>query len=113
MGATASTPLAGIAGGAPIGLAAALLMASVGRVMGASGVFGGLPTLGWCVAERWRALLVLGLMGGAWGVEPRCPGPAAAALGGLPVGAGTALAGGCRSGHGICGLARPGRRAPA
>lgn len=109
---TEFTPLAGLAGGALIGLAAVLLMGAAGRVMGASGALGGLLTLDWGFEARWRALFVLGLLGGAMvgarvaGVAVQYPGPVATVVGGLLVGTGTALGNGCTSGHGLCGLAR-------
>jgi uncharacterized membrane protein YedE/YeeE len=102
------------AGGALIGLAAALLLWLNGRIAGVSGVAGGL----WFSAagERaWRTLFLIGLIVGAgvwlaWtglAPTPRPGFPAALlVLAGLLVGYGTSLGGGCTSGHGVCGLAR-------
>lgn len=96
-----------------IGLAAAWLILENGRVLGASGLIGGLipPRAGdW----PWRAEAILGLI-----LVPfvarflfETPSPAIAAapatliVGGLLVGFGTRLANGCTSGHGVSGLAR-------
>ena len=110
-----------LAGGALIGLAAALLLTLNGRILGASGVLNGLLDR----ARRpghsgeegdvdWRLALLAGLVGGAvlassilGAPAPRTGFPAwALALSGLLVGYGTRLCSGCTSGHGICGLAR-------
>jgi hypothetical protein len=108
------TPLAGAAGGALIGLAAALLLALNGRIAGISGIVGGLlpPRVG---DIAWRAAFVLGLALGAGGwnlltgaaADYRMQAPLPLlALAGLLVGFGTRWGSGCTSGHGICGLAR-------
>jgi uncharacterized membrane protein YedE/YeeE len=111
---TTFTPLPALAGGILIGLAAVLLWALLGRVAGVSGIAGGL----WfsAPADRlWRGLFVLGLVIGAGGwyalgaplPTPRAHFPTwALVASGLLVGYGTSLAGGCTSGHGVCGLAR-------
>jgi uncharacterized membrane protein YedE/YeeE len=108
------TPWAGAAGGALIGLAALLLLGLNGRIAGVSGVVAGL----WFSKRSekpWRLAFLLGLVLGTalWLVlsgqgAPRREGfpPAALVVAGLLVGYGTALAGGCTSGHGVCGLAR-------
>jgi uncharacterized protein len=108
------TPWSALAGGALIGLAAVLLLWLNGRIAGVSGVAAGL----WFSVrgERlWRVLFLVGLVLGtaAWlllsgQAAPRREGFPAAALvvGGLLVGYGTSMAGGCTSGHGVCGLAR-------
>jgi len=102
-----------LAGGALIGLSASLMLAFNGRVMGISGIVGGLvlPAPG---DLAWRALFVGGLLLG--GVFAALALPAAftgasvswatAALAGLLVGVGTRLANGCTSGHGVCGISR-------
>lgn len=112
---TAFTPVTSLAGGALIGLAAVLLMAVHGRIMGATGILTGafLPT---GPGDRgWRIALLAGMASapvlwrlatGGWPVID-VPVPAAAlALGGLLVGVGVTLGGGCTSGHGVCGNAR-------
>ena len=113
---TEFTPLAGLAGGALIGLAAVMLMTGIGRIAGLSGIFGGLLTLDWTCEQSWRALFIVGLLAGAAlaallggiSLDPRdFPGtPLSTTVGGVLVGAGTVLGSGCTSGHGICGLAR-------
>jgi uncharacterized protein len=107
------TPGSALAGGILIGLAAAWLILQDGRVLGASGLLGGLipPRSGdW----RWRALALLGLivspLVARFLFAPAAPvieaNAATLIVGGLLVGFGTRLANGCTSGHGVCGLAR-------
>ena len=101
-----------------IGLAGSVYLLMNGRVMGISGVLGGLVDgTGW---SSWadRAVFIAGTlavpavlalaMGGAdthltrnWLVI---------VAGGLLVGLGTRLANGCTSGHGVCGISRLSRR---
>jgi uncharacterized protein len=110
------TPVAGAAGGLLIGLSAVLLMGSLGRIAGISGIFRAMFTQ----LAGWQALFLLGLLAGTaltavlGGFDPATiafPGtPATTILGGLLVGAGTALGSGCTSGHGICGMARLSQR---
>ncbi|WP_108125027.1 YeeE/YedE family protein [Saccharospirillum mangrovi] len=110
------TPLSALAGGALIGLSAAFLMWSQGRVAGISGIVGGLvqPVRG---DLDWRWLFVIGLvLGGVLyrvlgigpGVEHIQPvvSQGVLVLAGLLVGIGATIGAGCTSGHGICGLAR-------
>ncbi|RQS17168.1 YeeE/YedE family protein [Burkholderia sp. Bp8998] len=107
------TPWLSLAGGVLIGLAAAWLVAFNGRIAGISGIVGGLFTAGG--AERdWRVAFVAGLIAaplmmriaGA-AVTPRVDaGWGALLAAGLLVGIGTRYAGGCTSGHGVCGLSR-------
>lgn len=109
------TPLSAFLGGCLIGLAALLLMAFQGRVMGISGILGGLFGAASSGDRTWRLAFLLGVVGGpiAWQAVTKAPivwqavaaGPqfyTAAFL----VGLGTAIGSGCTSGHGICGLAR-------
>jgi hypothetical protein len=108
------TPLAALLGGALIGAAAVLLLASNGRIAGVSGIFGALPFAP-AGQRAWRVLFVVGLIAGT-GVyialggavpAPRAQFPAwLLVAAGLLVGYGTSLAHGCTSGHGVCGLAR-------
>lgn len=112
---TTFTPVASLAGGALIGLAAALLMAVHGRILGATGILTGafLPTgpgdRGWRIAAlagMASAPVVWRLTAGAWpAIDVPVP-MTALALGGVLVGVGVTLGGGCTSGHGICGNAR-------
>jgi uncharacterized protein len=107
------TPGSALVGGLLIGLAAAWLILENGRILGASGLLGGLipPQAGeW----RWRAQAILGLIAAPFVARflfaPATPVIEAKAVtlvaGGLLVGFGTRLANGCTSGHGVCGLAR-------
>ena len=115
---TSFTPASALAGGLLIGLAAVLLMLLNGRIAGVSGIAAGLV---WPDRDAppgsglWRALFLLGLVAGAGGCAalgfPMAPPrlgfpPLLLVIAGLLVGYGTALAGGCTSGHGVCGLAR-------
>jgi uncharacterized membrane protein YedE/YeeE len=112
---TAFTPLQSLAGGAIIGLASVLLMATIGRIMGATGILGGFiqptSTADW----SWRAVILLGMISGpiaiqfATGTMPEVQVPVSTAmllLGGFIVGVGVTFGGGCTSGHGVCGMAR-------
>lgn len=108
------TPWSALGGGALIGVASALLLLAEGRIAGISGITAGVMRLrqtdaGW----RWLFLagLVLGpvLYGLAGGDLSRVhidAGTGTLILGGLLVGFGTRLGGGCTSGHGVCGISR-------
>lgn len=111
------TPISALAGGVLIGLSAAWLLLVDGRVLGASGLLGGLipPRRGdW----EGRAAALFGLILAptvARAFHPvATPSLAAGAttllVAGLLVGFGTRLANGCTSGHGVCGLARLSKR---
>ena len=115
MSVTEFTPLAGLVGGGLIGIAAVLLMAGNGRILGASGIFAGLLTLKFDEEFSWRLIFILGmLLGAAWSglfffdtsSIAFNGGPITTIAGGLAVGVGTTLGSGCTSGHGICGLSR-------
>ncbi|PIQ83916.1 MAG: YeeE/YedE family protein [Candidatus Omnitrophica bacterium CG11_big_fil_rev_8_21_14_0_20_63_9] len=108
--------LQAILGGVLIGVAATVLLAGNGRLAGNSGMLHRLlpPQPG---DAMWRILYLLGLVLGAGLYAWLQPQPAAAAaaraahplavlLGGVIVGVGTRLGGGCTSGHGVCGIAR-------
>ena len=113
---TEFTPLAGLVGGVLIGLAAVLLMGGIGRIAGISGIFGGLLTAMPDSDASWRAVFIAGLVLGSLAVVALGgfdrdsfwfpPSLLIMAAGGLLVGIGTKLGGGCTSGHGVCGLAR-------
>lgn len=104
----------GLFGGALIGTAAAIYLLVNGRIMGASGIIGGL--IDGSGRHQWaeRVSLIAGLalvpalvalsMGGA---ETHLTTNAAVIVAsGLLVGIGTRLANGCTSGHGVCGISR-------
>ncbi|KWT70384.1 MULTISPECIES: YeeE/YedE family protein [unclassified Variovorax] len=107
------TPLAALAGGVLIGIAAAMFVLLNGRIAGISGVLGGLltPVSGDSV---WRIAFVVGLVGAplvhllfAALPKPQIDaGYGALILAGLLVGIGTRYGSGCTSGHGVCGLSR-------
>jgi uncharacterized membrane protein YedE/YeeE len=113
------TPWASLGGGALIGLAAVLLMAFHGRILGATGILGGLMRFNDAADWTLRAAVVAGMATGplVWllitGGLPVIDLPvsnAAVILGGLIVGVGVSYGGGCTSGHGVCGIARFSRR---
>lgn len=112
---TAFTPLQSLFGGSLIGLSAVLLMLTLGRVMGATGIVAGIlaPTSG--ADWMWRVALFAGMVAApvvtllATGQMPPVEIPVSRTmliLGGLLVGIGVTFAAGCTSGHGVCGLAR-------
>ena len=111
------TPWSSLAGGALIGLAAAVLWVGDGRIAGISGILGGLAkTSGTDIG--WRIMFLGGLitapvlyaLAAGTPVVSITAGPLLLAAGGLLVGFGTRLGGGCTSGHGVCGIARRSRR---
>ena len=61
---TAFTPLQSLGGGALIGAAAVLLMAGLGRIMGATGVLAGVLQRPGSADWSWRAALLLGMICG-------------------------------------------------
>jgi uncharacterized protein len=104
-------------GGVMIGFASWLLLASLGRVAGITGILGGAlaPFGGVPKHERaWRWAFVVGLvgMGGIAAFAVGMPSLATPRpfplliLAGLLVGFGTVLGSGCTSGHGVCGIGR-------
>ena len=108
------TPLSGLIGGALIGLASALLMLLTGRIAGISGIFGGLLPLH-ATDRDWRLAFIAGLiaapllasLAGTALPHPAMPASYAVIIaGGLLVGFGSRMGGGCTSGHGVCGVAR-------
>lgn len=116
---TEFTPWASLLGGAMIGLAAVLLMAVHGRILGATGILIGLLRLGDPGDWALRAAMVAGMAAGplayllVWGEMHPIDVPISTAeviLGGLIVGIGVSYGGGCTSGHGVCGNARFSRR---
>jgi uncharacterized membrane protein YedE/YeeE len=113
------TPWQSLGGGALIGLAAVLLMAMHGRILGATGILGGV--LRFTDMDEWRlkAALLVGMAMGPLvllaltGQVPAVQIPIsnfAIVLGGVVVGVGVSYGGGCTSGHGVCGNARFSRR---
>ena len=111
---------AGIAGGILIGLASVLLLWTIGRIAGVSGIASG-AIEGPRGDRAWRIAFLAGMMlAGALvllfvSAPPRAQtGPAPLLLAaGFLVGFGTRLGNGCTSGHGVCGLGRFSRRSMA
>ena len=109
------TPYASLIGGVMIGLAALLLMLTHGRVMGVSGILGGLVMPSGKGDMIWRVMFIIGMLAGPFAVIHFLGRPVeitpvaygtALPVAGFIVGLGTAIGSGCTSGHGICGLAR-------
>jgi uncharacterized membrane protein YedE/YeeE len=112
---TAFTPWASLGGGVLIGLASVLLMASVGRIMGATGILAGLIQPVDFSDWAWRAVMLAGMVSGPWAVflvsgeMPVIEVPVSTGMliaGGFIVGMGVTFGSGCTSGHGVCGMAR-------
>jgi uncharacterized protein len=107
------TPWTALAGGVLIGIAAAIFVLVNGRLAGISGIVGGLlrptlPDIGWRVAFV-AGLVVAPSLYGAFVYLPSLKIDAnysTLIVAGLLVGVGTRYAGGCTSGHGVCGLSR-------
>ncbi len=103
----------GLAGGVMIGTAAALFLLMNGRVMGASGIIGGLidGSGRGNARERLAFLAALIIVPGTIALWTA---PAThltsnwvvIIVAGVLVGIGTRLANGCTSGHGVCGISR-------
>lgn len=104
----------GLGGGLIIGCAAALYLLVNGRIMGASGILGGL--LDGTGRSTWaeRLSFLAGLVAVPVVAAPAVghaatnltTNVAVLVIAGLMVGFGTRLANGCTSGHGVCGMAR-------
>lgn len=107
------TPWTALAGGALIGVAAAILLMFNGRIAGISGILGSLLTtrgadLPWRIAFIGGLILapVLWLMAGPLPAIEINAGYPVLICAGLLVGIGTRYGSGCTSGHGVCGLSR-------
>lgn len=110
------TPWLSLGGGILLGLASAAFILVNGRILGISGILGGLlvPRLG---DIGWRIAFLLGMAASPFVASLLLPvdyleaprieaGYIAIALAGLLVGFGTRYGSGCTSGHGVCGLSR-------
>jgi uncharacterized membrane protein YedE/YeeE len=107
------TPWSATIGGIVIGVAAALFVLVNGRVAGISGIVGGMfhPRSG---DIAWRLAFIAGLLlaplaYATVGLQLSATIDASypvLIVAGLLVGVGTRYAGGCTSGHGVCGLSR-------
>lgn len=107
------TPWTALGGGVLLGLASAGFILLNGRILGISGILGGLLDLK-STDKGWRLSFLAGML-----VAPLLyllvAGPAEARIdagwptlivAGLLVGVGTRYGSGCTSGHGVCGLSR-------
>lgn len=104
----------GLAGGVLIGTAASIYLLISGRIMGASGILGGLVDGSGRASIAERLAFILGLVAMpvvALGFMPPAPTHATGnitllIIAGVAVGIGTRMANGCTSGHGVCGISR-------
>ena len=112
---TTFTPFQSLGGGVLIGLAAVLLMATMGRVMGATGILAGILKPAGLSDWSWRVAVLVGMISGPLAIMlmtgdfPAVQVPASTTMlivGGLIVGIGVTFGAGCTSGHGVCGMAR-------
>jgi uncharacterized membrane protein YedE/YeeE len=110
------TPLASLTGGIILGIGSAIFILVNGRILGISGILGGLlpPKVG---DTTWRLAFMLGLFAAPSVFHAVVPAEYITApridatdmmvvVAGLLVGIGTRYASGCTSGHGVCGLSR-------
>ena len=110
------TPWSSLTGGIVLGIASALFILINGRILGISGILGGLlpPKVG---DTTWRIAFLLGMFAAPTGFHAVVPAEYITApridatewmivVAGLLVGVGTRYASGCTSGHGVCGLSR-------
>ncbi|WP_262965727.1 YeeE/YedE family protein [Methylobacter psychrophilus] len=107
------TPFSALGGGALIGISVTLLLLFNGRIGGISGIMNGVffaPKND----RMWRLIFLFGLILGAVIFQlvmpdfnvPRQNYPLfLLGVGGILIGIGTRMSGGCTSGHGICGIA--------
>lgn len=107
--------LLSLIGGLLIGLSSWLLLFTLGRVAGISGIASGLvaPHAAPRGDRAWRWAFVLGLAGAGLAMALIAAPPQTAprpvlllVAAGLLVGYGTVTGSGCTSGHGVCGLGR-------
>jgi uncharacterized membrane protein YedE/YeeE len=110
------TPWASLAGGVLLGVASALFILMNGRILGISGILGGLLPAKAGDAS-WRITFLLGLFVSPLVMKALAPadfwhapridaGVVTVIVAGLLVGMGTRYGSGCTSGHGVCGLSR-------
>jgi uncharacterized membrane protein YedE/YeeE len=110
------TPWASLSGGVLLGVASALFILLNGRILGISGILGGLLPAKTGDAS-WRLTFLLGLFVSPLVMKVLAPTDflhapridadmAMVVVAGLLVGVGTRYGSGCTSGHGVCGLSR-------
>jgi len=110
------TPWTSLSGGLMLGLASAFFILINGRILGISGILGGL-----LIPQRsdvgWRLSFLCGIVAAPLALSAIVPsgfiqaprieaGFFVVAVAGLLVGFGTRYGSGCTSGHGVCGLSR-------
>jgi uncharacterized membrane protein YedE/YeeE len=106
-------PLSGLTGGILIGLSVVLLLLTLGRIAGISGIAAGALTQRGS-EQYWRLAFLIGMLLAAiiykvflGGFEVQTQlGSGWMIIAGLLVGFGTRLGSGCTSGHGVAGLSR-------
>jgi len=112
---TVFTPISSFGGGLAIGLGAVLLMLSLGRILGATGILSGTVFAEDREDLKWRAAMIVGMTAAPILIflftgkmpEVNVPiSPLMIVVGGVIVGFGASLGSGCTSGHGVCGLSR-------
>jgi uncharacterized membrane protein YedE/YeeE len=109
-------PVSGLVGGALIGLAAIVLMLTIGRIAGVCGIALNAMTDNDGSGRSWRWAFIAGLPLGAllvtavglkdWTSVSFPATTTTTVIAGFIVGVGSTVGSGCTSGHGICGLAR-------
>jgi hypothetical protein len=110
------TPWSSLAGGFLLGVASALFVLLNGRILGISGILGGLLPAK-TGDTSWRVTFLLGLLASPLVMKALAPAEflhapridasmAMVVVAGLLVGIGTRYGSGCTSGHGVCGLSR-------
>jgi hypothetical protein len=106
-------------GGLLIGISSLAMLTLLGRITGISGIFAGVIT---AESGIWRWAFLAGLLGGPllFHALTGTNAPLVSEAGwpiimaaGLLVGFGTRYAGGCTSGHGVCGIGRLSQRSIA
>jgi uncharacterized membrane protein YedE/YeeE len=111
---TEFTPVSAAIGGALIGIACTLLLVLYGKIAGISGIVKSVFAKA-NSDSRWQLYFILGLLLAGIAVRVFAPSllegelqlpPWLIVVAGLLVGAGTTLANGCTSGHGVCGMSR-------
>ena len=111
--------LAPLLGGLLIGISSLAMLALLGRITGISGIFAGVIN---AESGLWRWAFLTGLISGPllFHLLTNTSAPAVSEAGwptiviaGLLVGFGTRYAGGCTSGHGVCGIGRLSQRSMA
>ena len=113
---TSFAPVSGLVGGVLIGLAAIVLMLTIGRIAGVCGIALNAMTARDPAGRSWRLAFILGLPVGAllvtalglkdWSGTSFPATMPTTVIAGFIVGFGSIVGSGCTSGHGICGLAR-------